>query len=204
MKQKIASPFLVIYEILFALSSSVVASIALSWPLLWVFVLVQKSNELVNLSVMRLMHNYNQLLWYLIWPFQNKLKMDDLPTSANAAQHFADCKRLFLLAILVFIICLAIYLFNRKSYSFRLGKEWSLTLAILPLLVLPVALTNFDRFFIMFHHLLFTNSNWLFNPATDPIINVLTEGFFAACFVAAGLVYEAFFASQLLKQKRIP
>ncbi|WP_369395716.1 lipoprotein intramolecular transacylase Lit [Lacticaseibacillus thailandensis] len=31
--------------------------------------------------------------------------------------------------------------------------------------------------------MLFRNQDWEFDPALDPIINVLPEGFFAACFV---------------------
>ena len=57
---------------------------------------------------------------------------------------------------------------------------------------------NFDSFFITFHHLLFNNSNWLFDPATDPIIDVLSEGFFAACFAVAGIIYELYYARFLL------
>ena len=69
---------------------------------------------------------------------------------------------------------------------------------ILPIVVLPFALTNFDSFFRAFHTLIFHNSNWLFDPETDPVINVLTEGFFAACFAVGGVIYELYFARFLL------
>lgn len=196
-------PLKVLYHFLFGFSSSVVGAIIASWPLLFIFMLVQKTNESIHLSVFKVMHNYNQLMWYLIWPFKKKLKMDNLPTSQNAAEHFADCKRLFLLAILVFIICLIIYLIAKKKRNrawLQLDKTWALLFLILPVVVLPFAITNFDSFFITFHHLFFTNSNWLFDPATDPIINVLTDGFFASCFAVAGIIYELFFAEILLRK----
>lgn len=44
-------------------------------------------------------------------------------------------------------------------------------------------ITNFDQFFIEFHHILFRNSNWIFDPAKDPIINVLPEEFFQIEFI---------------------
>ncbi|MDK7326346.1 lipoprotein intramolecular transacylase Lit, partial [Lactobacillus mulieris] len=55
-------------------------------------------------------------------------------------------------------------------------------------------------FFVTFHHMIFHNNNWLFNPLTDPIINVLTEGFFAACFSIFGIIYELYFARFLLNK----
>lgn len=195
--------FSILYHFLFGLSSSVVGAIIASWPLLFVFVLVQKTNEMVRMSVFKVMHNYNQLMQYLIWPFTKKLKMDDFPTSSNAAKHFADCKRLFLFAILVFIICLIIFFIAKKQKNkawLKLDKTWALIFLILPIVILPFAITNFDTFFASFHHIFFSNSNWLFDPATDPIINVLTEGFFASCFAVAGIIYELYFAEKLLQK----
>ena len=71
---------------------------------------------------------------------------------------------------------------------------------ILPVVILPFAITNFDSFFVVFHHLLFSNTNWLFDPNLDPIINILTEGFFASCFAVAGIIYELFFAAKLIQK----
>lgn len=193
----------IIYHFIFAVSSSVVVTLVASWPLLFVFVLVQKTNKTVNLSVSQVMHNYNQLLWYLTWPFKRKLKMQNLPTSRMAAQHFADVKKLFVLAIVAFICCLVIYFWSKHHNKkiMRLDKIWALLFLLMPVVVLPFALTNFDNFFITFHHLFFAGSNtWLFDPATDPIINVLTEGFFASCFAIAGISYELYFANKLLQR----
>lgn len=193
----------IIYHFIFAVSSSVVVTLVASWPLLFVFVLVQKTNKTVNLSVSQVMHNYNQLLWYLTWPFKRKLKMQNLPTSRMAAEHFADVKKLFVLAIVAFICCIVIYFWSKHHNKkiLRLDKIWALLFLLMPVVVLPFALANFDNFFITFHHLFFAGSNtWLFDPATDPIINVLTEGFFASCFAIAGISYELYFANKLLQR----
>ncbi|WEV40196.1 TIGR01906 family membrane protein [Lactobacillus sp. ESL0684] len=198
------SIFTLIYHFIFAITSSVVGALIASWPLLIVFVLVQKTSQTVNLTLGQIMHNYNQLLWYLIWPLQTKLAMTDFPTSPLAAEHFAEVKRLFILAIVAFLCCLVIYLLHKKNKNnkaLKLNKVWALLFLLLPIALLPFALTNFDSFFIAFHHLFFAGSNtWLFDPATDPIINVLTEGFFASCFAVAGIIYELYFAQKLLGQ----
>lgn len=193
----------IIYHFLFALSSSVIGAIIASWPLLLVFMLVQKTYETVNMSLFQVMHNYNQLMFYLLWPFKAQLKMDNFPTSPNAAQHFSECKQLFILTILVFIACLFLHLFSKKQNKkalLNLNKSAALVLLLLPIVIFPFAITNFDSFFVIFHHILFNNSTWLFDPNTDPIINVLTEGFFASCFAVAGIIYELYFAEKLLRK----
>ena len=200
---KINNILTIIYHFIFAVSTSVVTALVASWPLLFVFVLVQKTNKTLNLSIGQVMSNYDQLMWYLIWPFKRKLRMSNLPTSSMAAGHFADVKKLFVLAIIAFLCCLIILFWcQRRNKKFlRLNKVWALLFLLLPVAILPFALTNFDNFFITFHHLFFAGSNtWLFDPVTDPIINVLTEGFFASCFAIAGIVYELYFADKLLQK----
>lgn len=195
--------FALIYHFLFAVSSSVVGAIVASWPLLFIFMLVQKTYETVHMSLFKVMHNYNQLLFYLAWPFKKRLRMDNFPTSPDAAEHFAECKHLFVFTVIVFIVCLAMYFIfkkQRKKALLNLDKSVALIFLLLPIVIFPFAVTNFDSFFVVFHHILFNNSNWLFNPSTDPIINVLTEGFFASCFAVAGIIYELYFAEKLLRK----
>lgn len=197
------NPLIILYHFLFGLSSSVVGAIIASWPLLFIFMLVQKTNEIVHMSIFKVMHNYSQLMWYLLWPFKQKLKMDNFPTSKNAAEHFVYCKRLFIWVVVVFIVCLVLHFIAKKQKNkamLKLDKTWALLFLILPIVILPFAFANFDSFFIVFHQLFFSNSNWLFDPTTDPIINVLTEGFFASCFAVDGIIYELFFAEKLLNK----
>lgn len=190
-----------IYNFFFALSASIVGAIVFSWPLLFIFVTVQKTYQIVNMSVLKVMHNYNQLMLYLLWPFKNKLQMDNFPTSKSAAEHFADVKRLLILAVLVFIICLVIYIIAKKRNEkelLKISKIEAWIFLLLPIIILPFAIMNFDSFFIFFHHLFFANSNWLFDPNTDPIINVLTEEFFASCFGVFGIIYELYFINKIV------
>lgn len=194
----------VVYNALMAVATATIVAIVLSWPLLAIFVKIQKTNLIVKESIATVMKNYTQLLNYLLFPFKNKLQMSDFPTSPSAARHFYECKLLFELAIIVFIVGLIILIFlkmrKRMSYIY-ISRTTALIFMILPIIILPFALMNFDEFFISFHHLLFNNNDWLFDPTTDPIINVLTEEFFAGCFATGGIIYELYFSCFILTKK---
>ena len=55
---------------------------------------------------------------------------------------------------------------------------------VIPLILGFFAFIDFDRLFVMFHQLVFSNDYWLFNPHLDPIINILPENFFMHCFMS--------------------
>lgn len=195
----------IIYNFLFAIASATVGAIVLSWPLLALSIKFEHTDALVKLPLGTIMKNYNQLMFYLLWPLKRILKMDDFPTSSQAAQHFYECKLLFGLALIAFIVGVIIFIFlyrRKKLYYLHLMPIEIIVFMLIPLAFLPLAMTNFDQFFIAFHHLLFNNNNWLFNPSTDPIINVLTENFFASCFVAGAIIYELYFAILFWQNKK--
>lgn len=48
--------FSLIYHFLFAVSSSVIGAIVASWPLLFIFMIVQKTYETVHMSLFKVMH----------------------------------------------------------------------------------------------------------------------------------------------------
>ena len=78
----------VVYNLMMALATATLGAIVLSWPLLAIFVKVQKTDLIVRKSLGTIMKNYTQLLDYLLLPFKNKLQMSDFPTSLSAARHF--------------------------------------------------------------------------------------------------------------------
>lgn len=60
-------------------------------------------------------------------------------------------------------------------------------------IVLLVMFADFDKAFVVFHHLFFPGkTNWLFNPETDEIIQVLPEAFFRDCAILIGAVAVGF------------
>ncbi|GMA47726.1 integral membrane protein [Tetragenococcus muriaticus PMC-11-5] len=71
-----------------------------------------------------------------------------------------------------------------------------------PVVLLALMAVGFDQFFITFHEVFFTNEDWLFDPATDPIINVLPEQYFMHCFLFFFVLIELFFWIMILIGKK--
>ena len=62
----------------------------------------------------------------------------------------------------------------------------ALTLVLVTVLGLAVAV-DFDSAFVVFHRVLFPGKeNWLFNPSTDGIIEILPAQFFMNCAILIG------------------
>lgn len=148
----------------------------------------------VGLSVSRLMTNYHQLLGFLELPWIHHLNMMDFPTSPSGLQHFIDVKHLFLLNNVILIVTIIpAVIFTVRLVRHRQAWLFIRTFqiaAVIPVFFGLLMLVNFNGFFIAFHKVLFRNSDWLFNPQFDPVINVLPESFFAQCFVMAFGLFE--------------
>lgn len=119
-----------------------------------------------------------------------------LPFSAEGASHFADVRVLFILDLavlavtLLFLLGLWITCRRRHTALPRLGGRtpgfWAACgLGGIILIVAALAATDFDRAFTIFHGVFFPGKeNWLFDPATDPVILLLPEEFFRNCAIA--------------------
>ena len=59
----------------------------------------------------------------------------------------------------------------------------SLTAIILPLIVGLLLAIDFDKAFTVFHKMFFKNDYWIFDPITDPVINILPSAFFLHCAI---------------------
>ncbi|MFD1441150.1 TIGR01906 family membrane protein [Lacticaseibacillus hegangensis] len=178
---------------LFVISAAVWATVLLTYLLYPLFIHFEDLGGVAGMSAGRLYHNYLRLMAYLQVPGLS-FDLPDFRWSASGAQHFADVKHLFILAIVVFLLTVipAVRLLARMR---RTHTRWLLVRqasvgALVPLLLGVLMAVNFNEVFITFHHLLFRNADWLFDPAVDPIINVLPEEFFAACFALALILFE--------------
>ena len=65
---------------------------------------------------------------------------------------------------------------------------------------------NWEYVFVTFHQLVFNNDYWLFDPTTDPIINILPDVFFMHCTIMIFVLVMAgsllcFIFSHLLKHR---
>lgn len=129
--------------------------------------------------------DFSNLMSYLNNPFQRKLIFDNLYFSNKGENHFKDVKYLFQLNYF-FLISSSIALFwqKRKKLLFQgdvKRKSKKIRLFVTAFSILAVLL--FEKALIIFHRLFFTNTDWIFNYQTDPIILFLPENFFLFCFL---------------------
>ena len=102
--------------------------------------------------------------------------------------HMEDVRGLFLKALSIRRVCLVLgagLLILMAATKARMGRVLppflcmgtGLFFALITVLGLIIS-TDFPNYFIMFHHIFFTNDLWILDPATDMLINIVPEGFF--------------------------
>ncbi len=144
---------------------------------------------------------YDYLIYYVEGGRSTEFKIPNLPSSASGATHFREVRDIFQkLDYLLYACCsaavLGIIICSRKrEFSFlRLSSNLIFIISGAAVLFFSV---NFDLAFTLFHKLLFSNDYWLFDPATDPVINLLPEEFFFHCLLLIAASITA--ASMLLR-----
>lgn len=134
--------------------------------------------------------------------------------NADEKAHMIDVYGLFVLERRVRSYCLVagamllVAAFALSGGKAREAAVSSVKVFLLALTALAAALillfqtSGFDRLFILFHELLFTNELWLMNPRTDAMIRMFPSEFFlriaAECGVSALLYGFAFTATAWL------
>lgn len=160
----------------------------------------------VGMSFETIMENYYVLMKYLHFPWIETLSLPDFPVSASGAFHFYEVKRLFYLnygLLFLSIIGSGLYLRKVKQTAgfWRLRQVFRVAIFV-PFVLLFIVAIDFDWLFVKFHEIIFNNDAWLFNPTTDPIINVLTQEFFMYSFVYAFILLEVFLVSGYFYSKK--
>lgn len=153
--------------------------------------------DYVDLSKGDLLKNYRELMGYLNLPWRSTLVLSGFPVSESGALHFYEVKKLFMLnygVLLVTVIpALAfLYALAKESRLWQLVRPFQVG-AMVPVIMGFLMLVGFDQFFVGFHQLFFDNDAWLFDPRTDPIINVLPQEYFMHCFVLGFTLLEVIF-----------
>lgn len=125
--------------------------------------------------------------------------------------HMEDVRGLFLDAmflrracVVTAAVCLGLLLALKARLSRVLPSSLcigtGLFFGILAVLALIIS-TDFSKYFIVFHHIFFSNDLWILDPATDMLINIVPEGFFfdTAARIAGlyGLLTAALFGVSL-------
>lgn len=188
---------------IWSVASSATLTILLAIPMFHVLIRPLKLPDITFLSKATIAYNFNVLMTYLLNPFVKSLNMPDFTSSPAGLKHFVDVKHLFLLAIFVTIGLgfPAWRLIRKRLYvQFFQGIKLCLSLPVLGLLI--GVFGGFDTLFVSFHQLFFRDSTWLFDPATDPVINILPESYFMLCFIMFGVLYLTFWSYLYFQTKR--
>jgi integral membrane protein (TIGR01906 family) len=177
---------------LFFISAGVILAVNFR-PLYYLDIKLLEIEKTSGLEASVIKENYDALIDYNSPFFQGELKFPTLPSSASGLEHFVEVKNIFVSFYAIFavtaIALLLILIYKKKKRDYTYLPVSSVTILALPVIVGLACAINFDKLFIIFHKLFFRNDYWLFDPATDPIINLLPDTFFMHClFIILGIL----------------
>lgn len=167
-----------------------------------IFITLNLTSIMVSVSQQTITHvmqqqiiaDYWRLMHFLQLPWIDSLHFNFVPLSSTGKQHFNDVRNLILFneAVLVVTGVISLRFLRHKKKKQQL---WQLLLPSRTILTaVPVfcglLAINFNSAFIKFHQLMFRNQDWVFNPNTDPIINILNETFFIQSFLLFVILLE--------------
>lgn len=168
---------------------------------------IEQSSDLPLTSIKS---NYNYIIDYLNKNNTQKFKLPSLPSSNSAITHFAQVKQVFKILNFIFVgsifLLILTIILAYKFKHFLFLKIAGIMLLIIPTILLPLSMLNFNKTFTTFHNIVFHNDLWLFDPEKDPVILMLPEKFFMHCFMLiiilsfiGGLIYLLFYRSLIKK-----
>lgn len=136
---------------------------------------------------------YDEVLDYLT--LNKPFGTGELKFSESGYLHFADCKLLFDLNLIVLLVSLSILIAILVLLKLNKVKlinylkfppifYTSIITIIIPIILVILASIDFDKAFEVFHSIFFPGkSNWLFDPSKDEIIKVMPQEFFMNCAI---------------------
>lgn len=169
-----------------------------------------KMEEATGWSYSTIKRAYDDILNFCTLPGY-PCKTGELYLSEEGQAHFADCKVLFDLNFWALlssgVITLALTLLNRfkvitlcrpfKHRPYLLSAV--IGVAIPVIIALLAVIVGFDNAFAAFHKVFFPNKeNWVFDPMTEQIIEVMPEEFFMNCAIIIGVGLVAFAAALII------
>lgn len=204
MKKKVIHTLMALVLTLTIISVSVVFTLAFR-PLYYFDINALNIPERTGYSEEMIRENYDVLIDYNLSFGDDPLEFPSLAMSESGRIHFEEVKDIFNLFKYmaiggVLISAAGIWLMSRRKEYLYL-KLTSILAVALPAVIGLFVAVNWDWAFVTFHHIAFNNDYWIFDPATDPVINILPDTFFMHCAllilgcvvlgsVVCGLVYR--------------
>lgn len=152
--------------------------------------------------------NYNYIIDYLSNSKSGSFTLPGMNSSEHGRIHFEEVKVLYSALGIICVISGIFALFSTlrpKQYRKKVRKISGISLIILPVFLGILFLANFDKYFNIFHKIVFKNDFWLFNPNTDPVIRILPEEFFMHCaiLISALMLFSGLILIYTSKQKQV-
>ncbi|MFV0342175.1 MAG: TIGR01906 family membrane protein [Anaerocolumna sp.] len=134
-----------------------------------------------------ILENYNALIDYNSPFFKGELAFPSLPSSSHGLIHFQEVKTIFVsfyyIGFLSVLALAGITYYKHKKKDYLYLRVSAVTVLVVPVVTALFTALNFDATFVFFHKIFFRNDYWLFDPATDPVINILPDIFFLHCLI---------------------
>lgn len=117
--------------------------------------------------------------------------------------HMVDVKNLFeigytlrnVIAIIFVITFASAFLFKSRKTIHIYFNAWRIGISSFTGLCIAagaVILSDFDKYFTIFHQLFFSNDLWLLDPDVDLLINIVPLNFFIDIFTVISIIYIIF------------
>ena len=186
MKIKAWSILLSLILTLTLISLTVVLTLACK-PLYYLDIHALHIPETTGYTISEIKANYDAVIDYSLSFGNAPLEFPTFPMSEGGRIHFEEVKNIFNLfkymAIFGTLTGAAGILRQRRKQSYGYLKLTAILTVALPAIIGATVALNWDWTFAAFHELAFNNDYWIFDPATDPVINILPDAYFLHCAV---------------------
>ncbi len=141
-------------------------------------------------------NNYDALIDYNLIGGPSELKFPNFSMSFEGEVHFSDVRKIFItmqviaLTGIVLFICFLLYL---RQWGATKNKTLWMRITGIILLVTAAAVggaivVDWQWTFTFMHEIFFSNDYWIFNPVTDPVINILPDRYFMHCGIITAVL----------------
>lgn len=113
--------------------------------------------------------------------------------------HMVDVQNLFIgglwirrIALLIFVLAVVAMIKTKADWKRLLPKSFLIGLGAFIGITAGAGLlfmSDFNKYFTLFHEIFFDNDLWLLNPDTDLLIRMLPEGFFLDMVIRIGVIF---------------
>ena len=113
--------------------------------------------------------------------------------------HMVDVQNLFIgglwirrIALLIFVLAVVAMIKMKADWKRLLPKSFLIGLGVFTGITAGAGLlfmSDFNKYFTMFHEIFFDNDLWLLDPRTDLLIRMLPEGFFMDMVIRIGVTF---------------